>query len=762
MRTLIGLFLFLCLAGAQAQSLNGASGAPPQGSASFSASADSATDVDALLRVLENDTARKALIARLKAASPAVAAAPDAPTAAADGADADEPMLARQMAEYTRDFIEQSSRFLAGTGVVLGTLQDALVGTVSINPAEVWAVTLKVATVVLVCFAMFFLLRQLQVRLVNWLGARVAGKSWLQRLSALLLVTFSDALGVLLAWACGYAFVIGIELGGEGRMGLHQTLFLNAFVIIELIKVIARGVLLPQHRGLRLIALGDTDAAYWYFWLSRIVSLLGYTFLFIAPILASNVSWTASRSLRVLVAFTAVMMVIAVVLQNRHRVRELLLARARASQGLGGGRGLALLARVWHLLAILYVVSLFVVWLSNPFTALPFMLGATVQSLLAAGVGALLSAVLARIIAGGMHLPSELKQRLPLLEDRLNAFIPGVLRVVRFMVMLLVLIAIGQAWTLIDFAGWIDTLSGRRTVGAIVSAGVVIVLGGFIYIAMSSWVEYRLEPPRGRQPSPRERTLLTLFRNAFTIALVVIVCMLALSELGVNIAPLLAGAGVLGLAIGFGSQKLVQDIITGAFIQLENAMNVGDVVTVGGISGVVEKLTIRSAGIRDLNGVYHIVPFSAVDTVSNFMRYFSYHVAEIGVAYRENVTEVKAAMLEAFERLRATEHRLSILGEFEMHGLTEFADSAVKVRGRIKTLPGKQWDVGRAYNECIKTVFDERNIEIPFPHLTVYMGEDHAGHAPPLHLAGELTVPPARSEAAPVIVTGAAPRPAPL
>jgi small-conductance mechanosensitive channel len=202
---------------------------------------------------------------------------------------------------------------------------------------------------------------------------------------------------------------------------------------------------------------------------------------------------------------------------------------------------------------------------------------------------------------------------------------------------------------------------------------------------------YRLNPEVGRVPTARERTLLALFRNAFTIALIIMAAMLALSQLGVNIAPLLAGAGVLGLAIGFGAQKLVQDIITGAFIQVENAMNEGDVVTAGGTTGVVEKLTIRSVGLRDLDGTYHLIPFSSVDMVSNFMKGFSYHVANVGVAYREDVSEVKELMQKAFDILKETEHGANIIGDFEIHGVAELGDSAVVVRGRIKTLPGTQW-----------------------------------------------------------------------
>src|SRR5690606_13752324 len=197
----------------------------------------------------------------------------------------------------------------------------------------------------------------------------------------------------------------------------------------------------------------------------------------------------------------------------------------------------------------------------------------------------------------------------------------------------------------------------------------------------------------------------------------VLVFMLVLSELGVNIGPLLAGVGVVGLAVGFGAQRLVQDVINGAFIQFENSLNVGDVVEVGGVSGVVERLTIRSVSLRGLDGTYHVIPFSAVETVSNLMKHFSYHVAAINVAYRESIPDVKDAMHEAFQRLKETALAASILGDFEMQGVIEFASSSVVVRGRIKTLPGKQWEVGRAYNELIKAVFDERGIEIPFQHL---------------------------------------------
>ena len=200
-------------------------------------------------------------------------------------------------------------------------------------------------------------------------------------------------------------------------------------------------------------------------------------------------------------------------------------------------------------------------------------------------------------------------------------------------------------------------------------------------------------------------------------------------------APLLAGAGVVGLAVGFGAQKFVQDIITGAFIQIQNAMNEGDIVEVNGVSGTVEQLTVRSVGIRTLDGTWYLIPFSSVDQVANFSKDFAYYVADLGVAYRENVDDVKQLMQDAFDEMKEGPVADNLISGFDMWGVNELGDSAVVVRGRVMTKPGTQWGVGRAYREIVKRMADERGIEIPFPHMTVWFGEDRKGKAPPIHVA---------------------------
>lgn len=712
-------FAWLCLATLVLAAAPASAQMPPA-LAMGSNEASAKADVDALIRILEDDATRRVLIERLRAA----AAEPAPP--------AEPPTFARWLAEHTANASAAIKDALASAWTFTERLGEVLSGTASLDLLRLWEVLASLGSVMIVAFLLLFAARLITGRSLDRTAQRAQGAPLVTRLALALVAGLVDAVAVITAWGAGY--LIALQLGSEPALSFGETLFLNALVMLELGKVGLRFLLAPRHASLRPLPLDDTDANYWYFWLSRLVSLIGYTFLFVAPLVATTTTFAAARAVRVIVLMAALFIGIAIILQNRDGVRARL-ASAGRDWGHAARQVLLVLSRVWHVLAIVYLVALFAAWLSNPLTVLPFMLKATVQTGIAVLVGSLVMAFISRALRGGMSLPQDVKARLPLLEARLNAFIPSVLRVARTVVLVIVMLAIADAWAILDLEAWFASETGRNVVGALVSTSLVLILGWLVYVAVSSWVEYRLSEDYGRAPSARERTLLSLFRNAFTVALVVLVGLLALSELGVNIGPLLAGAGVIGLAVSFGSQKLVQDIITGAFIQIENAMNEGDVVSLGSISGVVEKLTIRSVGIRDLDGVYHLVPFSAVTTVSNFMRGFAFHVAEIRVAYREDIPQVKEAMQEAFDRLTQTPHGSAIIGPLEMHGVTALDESAVKVRARIRTVGGQQWAVGRAYNEILKAVFDERDIEIPYPHVTVYMGRDKKGDAPPLRLA---------------------------
>ncbi|MDH4187407.1 MAG: mechanosensitive ion channel family protein [Nitrospira sp.] len=244
----------------------------------------------------------------------------------------------------------------------------------------------------------------------------------------------------------------------------------------------------------------------------------------------------------------------------------------------------------------------------------------------------------------------------------------------------------------------------------------------------------------GTLPSPaqvkRADTLTHVIRDVARAVVLAVGGMMILSEVGVDLKPLLAAAGLGGLAIGFGGQSLVKDVISGFFILLEDSIRVGDVVEIAGVSGLVEEVKLRTITLRDLAGNVHVVPNGVIDKVKNMTKGYSYYVMDVGVAYRENVDEVMALLKEIAAEVQADPaFGVDILAPLEMLGVDQFADSAVIIKCRIKTNPIQQWRIGREMNRRIKKTFDAKGIEIPFPHQTIYWGEPKQGTPPPLHIA---------------------------
>ncbi|WP_159517784.1 mechanosensitive ion channel family protein [Sunxiuqinia indica] len=223
----------------------------------------------------------------------------------------------------------------------------------------------------------------------------------------------------------------------------------------------------------------------------------------------------------------------------------------------------------------------------------------------------------------------------------------------------------------------------------------------------------------------RLNTLMGIVRKGVSILIWVIFVMIFLKKINIDIAPILAGAGIIGLAIGFGAQELVRDFITGFFILLENQIRTGDVAIINGTGGLVEKIELRTITLRDLSGVVHIFQNGKINSVSNMTKGWSAMVFDIGVAYKEDLNKVMKIMKDVSEDLRADSNFKSmILEPMEIFGLDSFGDSALVIKGRIKTKPIQQWNVGREYRKRLKEAFDEHRIEIPFPHRTIYWGEE--------------------------------------
>jgi small conductance mechanosensitive channel len=283
---------------------------------------------------------------------------------------------------------------------------------------------------------------------------------------------------------------------------------------------------------------------------------------------------------------------------------------------------------------------------------------------------------------------------------------------------------------------WLAGEIGQRALGRAILIAAVIVAAVVAWEIINAHIERRLT--NGSAVGARARTLLPLGRSAAAIVIATFAVFTVLSEVGLDIGPLLAGAGVVGLAIGFGSQTLVKDVVTGVFILLENQIAVGDVVKAGDQSGLVEAITIRTLRLRDFDGTLRIVPFSAVTTVANMTKDYSRYVFDVAVSYREDVDRVIGALKEiGAEMLTDPNFGDRILGPLETFGIEKFDESAVIVRARITTKPIAQWDVGREFNMRLKKKFDALGIERPFPHRTIYFGVGKDGRAPPAHVALE-------------------------
>ena len=236
----------------------------------------------------------------------------------------------------------------------------------------------------------------------------------------------------------------------------------------------------------------------------------------------------------------------------------------------------------------------------------------------------------------------------------------------------------------------------------------------------------------------RLETLGRVFRYIAAVLITLISGMLVLAELGVSIAPILASAGVIGIAVGFGAQSLIKDYFNGFFLLLEDQVRQGDVVEVAGKGGLVEEVTLRYIRLRDYEGNVHFVPNGVITTVTNRSRSFAYAVINIGIAYRENVEEVFEVMREVAAGMRQDETLgPMILEDIDIAGVDAWADSAVVIRCRFKVQALQQWTVRRAFLLRMKKEFDRRGIEIPFPHLTLYPGQARDGSAPPLHILNQ-------------------------
>ena len=477
-----------------------------------------------------------------------------------------------------------------------------------------------------------------------------------------------------------------------------------------------RAVLVPVAGGARLAPLDDAAAAGLLAWLRRLVLAIAYGWLVCE---AGRVLALPEAPYRLLVdlAGVAVLVVaVAMVLRNRGAVRDHL----RVS-GIGSR-----FTDIWHIVAVAYLAAVFLVWAASVEGGFAYMASASAWTVAAVAAGRLADLGVLRLVDAAASWELRADSRLPGVKARADRYMPVLRKGFRTVVWAIVAIAVLEAW----HAPALDLLAspaGERIIGALVRIalviGVFLALWEALCLAIERYLDARDEDGNAVERSGRARTLLPLLRRASAVLLLTVGALTAASELGIDIAPLLAGVGIAGLAIGFGAQTLVKDVITGLFIVMEDQVAVGEYVSVAGHSGTVEALSIRTIRLRDLSGTVHVVPFGEVGTVENLTRDYSYAVIDAGVGYGEDTDRVSEVLQEVAASMESdVDWRDRVIPPFQVFGVQELGDSAVVVRCRFKTPPMHQWAVAREFRRRMKKRFDELGIEIPFPHRTVYFG----------------------------------------
>ncbi|WP_298038266.1 mechanosensitive ion channel domain-containing protein [uncultured Desulfuromonas sp.] len=565
------------------------------------------------------------------------------------------------------------------------------------------------------------------------------------RLVLLLLLELIPVAGFLAAAWLSLAIIDPRE-----KTRLVALAWVNAFILAQVVIALAELITASESPRLRIPRLADETAHYLKIWAGRLSRTVLYGYFFLQAALLLDLSRSLYELLLGALGLVVAILLFVVVLQNRIEVRDWLqrVSEESRAEGWSPRALLGRLGKIWHLLAGAYVIALYLIWSLKVPGGAWYLLRASLLSVVALLAGAGLLRLFEIYMSRGFRISDDQKSRFPGLESRANRYLGGAHVLLKAVVYLFVALAVLQAWG-VNVLEWLASEPGKVLGGTAVRVVGIIVISLVVWEVANSLIQRYLNilGEDGVTPAhdARSRTLMTIARKALLVVLMVISSLMVLAELGVNIGPLLAGAGVLGLAVGFGSQKLVQDVITGVFILLEDQVAVGDVIKVGDKGGVVEAVSIRTVRLRDVAGTVHTIPYSTIDNVSNLTKDFSYYVMEVGVAYREDMDEVMKVLREIGAALQEDEeYGPKILEPLEVLGVDAFADSAVVIKARLKTIPIKQWWVGREFNRRMKKRFDELGIEIPFPHTTIYFGESKGGGAPPafLNLQQETPVSP--------------------
>ena len=513
--------------------------------------------------------------------------------------------------------------------------------------------------------------------------------------------------------------LLGTQIGDLATTRLVILAVVNAYALSRGLICVVRALAGP----FGLFRVRAETAAYIEIWARRIVTVgvSGIAFANVALLLGLHRAGYAA--LLRLVMLIVHLFVVVIILQCRRQVAEAI--RAPAGREGTAARVRNRIAGLWHLLAIALDLALWAVWALNIRNGYSLLLQYFVGTIAVVLIARLATIVVLSLIDRGFRISPDILQRFPGLETRANRYLPLLRRIVSGVIAFIGFVALLEVWGVDAIVWFYGGQIGSRLLSAAATIGIAALSAAAIWEVANALMDRQLSAlsrDGHYARAARLRTFQPMLRTALLCVIVAVVGLTALSEIGVNVAPLLAGAGIVGIAIGFGSQKLVQDLITGLFLLLENTVQVGDDVTVSGLSGKVENVSIRTIRLRAGDGSVHIVPFSAVTTLTNSSRGAGNAAVSVNVSYKEDTDRAGEILKDIVDEMRREpEYRHMIRGELELWGVDKVDGSMASIVGQIRCTDSGRWPVQREFNRRMKRRFQKGGIEIASPGQTILM-----------------------------------------
>jgi small-conductance mechanosensitive channel len=516
----------------------------------------------------------------------------------------------------------------------------------------------------------------------------------------------------------------GTDLGGAPNARVSIVLAVGVYAVCRVLLVVSRTVLSPKVPRLRLVALPDRGATMLMNTARQMTVIAGAGYALAEILLIFGLFPAVHDALLRLTGLAWNLCLVVLVIRCRRPVGQWLAGHERnVMDPTTRRRGLGFLrdrvAESWHWVAIAFILGLWLVYAFEIRNGVQVLLRFLIATMVVLAASRLLTILLQGGLARALRIGPETAARYPSLPGRAARYGPALRVLLNSAITVVTLVALLQAWGVNSLTWFTPGALG----GQVVFTALRIVAGFAVAALLWEGVNAMAQAHLARLADEglavravRLRTLLPMLRTTLMAIIAVVVTLMTLSEIGVDTGPLLAGAGIVGVAIGFGSQKLVQDLITGIFLLLENAMQVGDNVSLGGLSGVVEHLSIRTIRLRDGDGSVHIIPFSSVTTVTNTNRGQGNAPVSVSVAYEEDSDRVSTLLQEICAAMQAeTPFKTQMTGPLQLWGVDHVGAAGVTIVGQIPCTDAGRWPVQREFNRRVKQRFQAAGIRLAVP-----------------------------------------------